>query len=231
MTALQGPLGEGTAGTVENGQCAIEGPSVTSSGSYLTLTLQMRIRLKGSFLAGTRTLWFWPVDAISVGTAGGWQAGATWVAGAPQPWSVSGTAPATATGTSQAFSMVLRAPEGSSAISRVYFILNSSPTIVPNGCFGWYERATNKVYVYDDSLTQLVIRGVTPGAAETSANSQCGLDGATTSVTYTATDLLLTIGFRRLGGFANQTQNLYWAGSDISKRNVTGWVPGGTWAP
>lgn len=62
-------------------------------------------------------------------------------------------------------------------LHRVYFVVNTGPTVPAGGCHGFYDRATNALFLYNDNLS-LVTGPLTPGAAGVLQNSQCRVNGS-----------------------------------------------------
>ena len=59
----------------------------------------------------------------------------------------------------------------------MYFLVNPTPSIPQNTCHGFYDRATNGIYLYNDALTVL-LGPLTPGTSGTLQNSQCVVYGS-----------------------------------------------------
>ena len=143
------------------------------------------------------------------------------------PSIVSGT-PSTPTGTPQTFTIVSRSPVGYANLNRVYFLVNNSATVPTNSCHGFYDRPSNNFYLYNDTLTAL-LGPLTPGSAATLQNSQCTLDGLTSTIpSATGSDLTITLGLGLKGSFASSTRNVYAYATD-AQNNGTGWVSFSTW--
>ena len=112
----------------------------------------------------------------------------------------------------------------------MYFLVNGSATIPANSCHGFYDRASNGYYLYNDALTA-VLGPLTLGAAGTLANSQCTLHGSTTTAGIGAgTDLTVTMGMSLTGTFGAAAKNVYVWVKD-NENNDTGWVKTSTWNP
>ncbi|MBL8240042.1 MAG: hypothetical protein JNM66_21655 [Bryobacterales bacterium] len=227
LSAVSAPITPGTSGTVQNSQCAINGAasSVTSSGTDLVLNLN--ITRQGAYATGAKTLYFWVVDNAGAGT--GWIAASTWTLGAAQqqPPSVASVTPATSSAATQLFTITSRDPNGFADVSKIYFLVNTGPSIPSGSCHGLYDRATNSLLLYNDALTA-VSSPLSPGTAGVIQNSQCAIDGATSSVTASGTDLMLNLSVTRQGAYSTGAKTLYIWVVD-SANNGTGWVPASTW--
>jgi hypothetical protein len=226
LNALAGPLTPGSAGTIQNSQCRVNGAatSVTVSGSDLVLNLD--ITRLGTFAGGAKNLYLWITDNENNGT--GWVQASTWTLPAlSQPPSLAAAAPTSSTAATQSFTLTTRDADGFADIQRVYFLLNNNTTIPTGGCHGVYDRASNAIYLYNDGLNALV--GTLPiGSTGSIQNSQCRINGAGTAVTTSGTDVVLTMNVTRLGGYATGTRNLYVWIID-NEANGTGWVQASAW--
>jgi hypothetical protein len=135
--------------------------------------------------------------------------------------------PAIATTATQTFSVTARDPNGATDISRIYFLVNANTSIPAGTCHGFYDRPANAIYLYNDALTTLSAPLV-PGTAATIQNSQCAINGATTSVTASGTDLILDLSITRQGSYATGTRNLYTWIADTANTG-TGWLQISSW--
>jgi len=228
LTAVMGPITPGAAGTLQNGQCAINGgpSSVTGSGSELVLNLN--VTRQGTYVFGSKTTYFWVTDNLNNNT--GWITGSTWAVPSPLPVAptLAGVSPATATAASQTFAVIARDGNGFADVNKVYFLVNSDASIPANSCHGFYDRAGNGLYLYNDGLTA-VAGPITPGAAGTLQNSQCGINAATSSVSAAGSDVVLNLSVTRQGSYAPGNKTLYIWVKDNANNN-TGWIAGSTWA-
>lgn len=147
-------------------------------------------------------------------------------AGAPTV--VSGN-PSNAFGSPQRLTFVGSDPDGAENIFRVYFLVNNSTGIPVNTCHGFYDRPTNSMYLYNDSLTGLLgpLPVGTPGSIQ---NSQCRVDGATSFVSTAGNSMTVTFGMSLQGTYAATAKNVYIWFKDL-QNNDTGWVQTGVWNP
>lgn len=225
LTGLNGFVA-GTSGVAQNSQCRINGAATTVSASGTDLVLNLNITRQGSYASGARNLYVWITDNDGFGT--GWQQAATWTtAGAgPQAPTLASASPTSSTGATQIFSITARDADGASDIQRIYFLVNSNTNIPIGGCHGVYDRATNAVFLYNDSLT--AISGLLVGTTASIQNSQCRIDGAGTSVSASGTDLTLNLNISRQGAYTTGASNLYvWL---VDNANLgTGWLQAATW--
>jgi len=230
LSAITGPIVPGASGTIQNTQCKIDAAnaSVTANGS-LDLNLSLGIQAQGAYAAGTRNVYFWVVDKSALGT--GWIKTSTWTAAAGNqpPAVVSGT-PNTGTSTTQRITFLARDPDGAANISRLYFLVNPTLSIPANTCHGFYDRTTNRIWLYSDGLSSLGTP-IAPAPGNTLQNSQCDVSAPVTpAVTESGTDLALTLEFTVKGILATGVQKVaIWAVD--AQGNGTGWVETGTITP
>jgi subtilisin family serine protease len=227
LSQLLGPVTPGVAGTIQNGQCAINGASSGVTGSGTDLVLNLSVTRQGGYATGSRNLYIWVTDKSNTGT--GWVQASSWTTGAAaaQPPTVVGAGPATASAVTQTFSLTARDPNGASDVSRVYFLLEANTSIAVGTCHGYYDRATNGIFLYNDALTSLQA-GVTAGVSGTAQNSQCSISGAASSATTAGTDLVLNLSITRQGSYSSGTRNLYGWVTDSGGLG-TGWIPLSVW--
>ena len=116
---------------------------------------------------------------------------------------------------------------GAADINRIYFLLNTDTRVPAGTCHGFYDRAANTIYLYNDSLTGVL--AATPGVSGTIQNSNCAISGNGSSVSESGSDLLLNLSITRQGAYSSGTKTLYLWVTDNSGLG-TGWVPGSNWA-
>lgn len=200
LATLQGPITPGGGATLSNSQCSVLGATSSASASGTDLTLTLGMTLNGG-------LWELGAESVCVGDRCGrircWVQTSSWgtasVAAQP-PMVVSGT-PANSTSATQTFSVTARDPNGAANINRVFFLVNSAPTVPANSCHGFYDRAANAFYLFNNALTGL-LGPMTPGAGGTLSNSQCTLQGATSAASASGSDLVLSLGLTLTGSYS-----------------------------
>jgi len=212
LTAVLGPLTPGTAQIIQNTQCAINGAAtnLATTGTDLTLNLTLNIKTTGATNA-----YLWPIDTQNTGS--GWVRTASWsLAGPNQPPIVDNRAGLYVGSTPSPLILVSRDPDGYTDIQRVYFLVNPDTNIPQNTCHGFYDRAANALFLYNDATSALVA---------TLQNSQYAIDGASLQVSTSpdARDLVLSFNVTYKSPFVNTPKNIYaWA---RDRQNAdTGWV-------
>ncbi len=221
LTTPQGPLTPGAAGTLQNGQCLVDGTaSALVSAAGTDVAVRLSVSLKGAFAGAARKLYASVSD--NEGNTTGWIQTGTWASTNLNraPLVVSPT-PGTPVGSPQTFTMVARDPDGFDNISRIYFLVNPDTSIPQNTCHGYYDRASNAFFLYNDALTAL--------SSAALQNSQCAIDGSASGfLSGSGTDLTLRMTMSLKGVFAGSAQKLnYWI-VDYDG-NGTGWVQAATW--
>jgi hypothetical protein len=96
-----------------------------------------------------------------------------------------------------------------SNITAAQFLINGELNGA-NACYVGYDGVANVMYLLSDSGTDLLLPGITPGQPGTVSNSQCTLDGATSSRTVSGRDLTLNFGLTFKTGFRGHL--LYFGG-------------------
>jgi len=228
LTVLQGPIAPGSGGTLENSQCTLHGAtSNVVSAAGTDLTLNWGLSLKGAYASTAKNLYFWAQDYQGRGT--GWVLGSVWSpqAVSSQPPAIVAASPANTSGTNQTFTVTGRDPNGATDIQRVYFLVNTNPSIPTLTCHGLYDRPTNSIYLYNDTLTATV-GPLIPGSGGTIQNSLCTIHGAGSAATVSGTDLTLSLNITRKSSLAASAQKLYLWWVDAAQLG-TGWVQVSNW--
>lgn len=230
LTALMGPLSAGTSGTLQNTQCQLSGAQsrvLSTAGTDMNLALDLA-RL-GGFGSGTKNLYLIATDAE--GNNSGWQSVSAWTgASSQQAPVIYAPAPPSLNGSPQTVNIIVRDGNGGSDVSRVYFVVNTTGAVVPNGCHGFYDRPTDAFYLYNDALSA-VSGPLTPGAAGTIQNSQCAIDGALSPApVISGTDITVGLRLTLKGAFGAASQGVYGIAVD-SAGNVSPWGLAANWGP
>jgi sugar lactone lactonase YvrE len=212
-------------GTLQNSQCALLAGSSSTSFLGNDLTLNLTLRRQGIYTAGALKLYIWVTDAANTGT--GWVQVTDWQLFTNQPPTLVSAAPATATPPTQTFQFVARDPNGAIDLARIYFLVNSDSAIPANTCHGYYERAINAVFLYNDA-TNALLAPVGLGQTGTVQNSQCAINAATSSASASGNELQLNLDITRKGTYANGSRNLYAWVTDYTNAG-TGWILVSSW--
>jgi sugar lactone lactonase YvrE len=195
--------------SLSNSQCAVAAFSATTAANIVTLSLTLAKKTTQS-----ANLYLWVTGGTGNGT--GWLPVATWnFSNQRQPPALVSVNPRATPAVSQTFTIIARDPDGAANLSRIYFLLNPTPTIPQNTCHGFYDRVLNNVYLYSDGLTNF----------SSLSNSQCSVDAFNATIT-SATDLTLNLTLTKK---AFPLANFYVWITD-NDANGTGWLLASTMA-
>ncbi len=221
--AVTGPLTPGTPATLSNSQCTISGSGITVSGTGNTLTLTLPIVFNANF-QGQQTVFGYAADSNS---NSGWQTLGTWTPSAgsnPAPTADSVT-PSSGSGTSQNFSFKFSSPKGYTNLNALYVLINGSLS-ASNGCVPYYVPSSNSIFLFNDAASG-VTGPLTPGSNASISNSQCTINGATTSATGAGNTLTLTLGVSFKPALQGK-QTIFAYALDNANLN-SGWQTLGSW--
>jgi hypothetical protein len=222
--ALVGPISPGTAGTLQNSQCAVDGAASSVSGTGPSLALNLAITFKPGF-TGTHNLFGFVTD--QAGLSAGWTLLGSWTAAASQstPPAPLSANPASGAGSAQTFSFVFSDANGYTDLASVRVLIHSQIQGA-NACYVYYTAADNRLYLHSDNALAL-LPPVSPGAAGTTENSQCAINAATSSVSGAGNTLTLNLAISFKAGLTG-TRNLFGYATDQSGMSG-GWNLLGSW--
>src|SRR5688572_13206558 len=222
-TALLGPLTPGISGTVQNSQCSVNAASSSVSSSSTNLTLNLAMSFTGGY-SGTKSVFGFATD--QAGLDSGWQTLGSWTVSSVNaaPSAVS-TTPPSGSGSSQMFSFLFSDPDGFADLSSVRVIVHSQVQGAAS-CYLYYTRGDNKLYLHSDAATAL-LGPLTPGVAGTIQNSQCSVNGATSSVSSSGTNLTLNLAMSFTVSYSG-AKSVFGYATDQAGLNGA-WAPIGSW--
>ncbi len=142
----------------------------------------------------------------------------------PPPTPV-GVSPSSGSGLSQTMTFTFRDPRGWQDLGVVNVLVNSALD-GRVGCFLAYARTINVLYLVNDAGDGL-LPGLVLNGTGSVGNSQCTINGATTSASGTGTDLTLTLGITFQSSFAGN-KIVFQAARDVVETN-SGWQALGVW--
>jgi len=220
-TAVMGPLVLGSSGTLANSQCTINGTgsSVSTDGDTLTLTLSVTAN---SSFEGPKNIYMYAADNSSAIT--GWMKEGTWMPSASFVPSVVSVSPNPAVGP-QNFVLTYSDTGGSGALISVAALFNTSLSS-KKACYVYYAPQSNLLYLQNDNGQGAM--SITPGSG-TLANSQCTINGNSSSVVTSGNNLTLNLAVTGSSNFEG-LKNIYMYAADSSSAS-TGWAKEGTWTP
>ena len=216
--APSGSIAPGS-GSQQNTQCTLSGTGSSVSVAGTVLTLNLSITFQTAF-NGSRNIYMQAADAFASNT---WQQVGSWTVPANSLAIVSVT-PASGTGTSQTFTFLFSDTRGYTAIGSAQIIVNS-PLSVANGCYLYFSRAANGIYLTNNAGTAW--QGpVTIGQSATLQNSECTVSAAGSSSSGAGSNLTLNLALTFLPAFVGN-KNVYVEAYDGTLD--TGWVQKGSW--
>jgi len=140
----------------------------------------------------------------------------------PQP---AGVIPAAGAGTTETLSFTFVDPRGSNDLGVVNILINNFLD-GRAACYLAYSQPLNVLYLVNDAGNGL-LNGVVLNGTGSVSNSQCGINGASSSATAIGNALILSINFTFSTAFAGN-KVMYLASRDVANNN-SGWVPSGVW--
>ena len=229
--ALDGGVGltagitPGSSGEVSNSQCTLAGTGSSAGFSRTNLSLTVALTFSASF-GGQKNVYLLTSDSGGSNTTSGWVLKGTWTTNAPLGLSAAvSVSPNSGSGATQAFTSAYFDPNGSSELSTVRILFNTSTGSL-NTCYVLYYPGSNLLYLDNDGGTGLST-GVIPGSSSQVSNSQCTLTGIGSSFSAAGNNASLTVAMVFSGTFIGQ-RNIYLLASDLNGTN-SGWVQKGVW--
>lgn len=223
-TGLLPAITLGGSGSTSNSQCTVysSGSSAAASGSTLTLTLN--ITFAPSF-SGDHVFYLAEQDIVASNT--GWHPVADWtVPGAasksPAPVAI---APNSGSGLSQMFTVTYTDTNGTSDLGVMNVLINGALNGA-HACYLAFSQPQNVLYLVNDAGSGLS-PPLTPGGQGFIENSQCTVNGPTSSATRNGNTLTLNLDMIFSSGFGG-TRVVYLAAGTVEGAN-SGWEPLGTW--
>ena len=207
----------GTAVTLENSQCFVHVGSTTVSGSGSNLTVNWRIQLKELFSIKLLNAYMYVRDGGSL--TDGWDKLGIYYNIKPEVVSIDPNGPLPS-GTPFTINSLYRDVNGYQDIRRCYLLINRKFD-QEDAVFLWYDKASNKVYLKDDTNTSWGI-GYAPGTAVTLSNTQCEVNVADISVAGAGNDLVVTWALTLLPAITNKPLSSWMYVTD-SKGAIDGW--------
>lgn len=218
----------GSAGTLQNSQCAIAlgtNTTVVASGTGLTLNLAMTF---ASGFSGAKTIYMYAANAGGANSA--WQARGTWTvpgAGTPAVVTAVSATPSAGSGGTQIFALQYGDTAGATDLATAWTWFNATfAATSANSCLLQYNRATNTLFLINDAGTAF-LPGAVVGSAGALQNSQCSIALSGTTVVPSGTTLTVNLAMTFKAGFSG-TKNIYMYAANGAGVN-SGWQTRGTW--
>jgi hypothetical protein len=221
--AWQGPLAIGSAGTMQNSQCTVDAGASSVSTSGNTLILNLALSFQAGF-AGAKNVY---MEVRNATQDSGWSVHGTWTvassggsASPPTPVSVT---PNTGSGMSETFVFVFSDGNGATDIASAQIDIGSKLSAT-GSCYFYYARGRNAIYLASDAGAW---QGpLTVGSTGTLANSQCSVDGGTSSMSMSGNTLTLNLALTFEAEFAG-AKNVYMEVQNPTRDS--GWSLNGAW--
>jgi hypothetical protein len=142
--------------------------------------------------------------------------------------SIVSLSPSSGAGQSAVLTAVLSDPNGATALSEVFLLVNKSLTGA-NSCEVHFLPRTNQLWLLNDAGTAWLTPVLTPGGSGSVANSQCTLYAGSSTVSTAGNDMTFKVSLT-FAGTQVGSQNVYLYAADVAKMGV-GWTISGTWTP
>jgi Chitobiase/beta-hexosaminidase C-terminal domain/Right handed beta helix region len=217
-------LTPGVAGSVSNSQCTLNAGSSSVTAAGNNLALNVALTFSNAFV-GTKNVYLYAAGLS--GQSSGWVKEGTWVPTSAGPPAIVSLSPNSGTGVSGTFKAIYSDPNGAGDLNEVLLQINSVQSSA-NACYVYYQPQGNHLYLANNSGVWIT-PSLTPGVAGTASNSQCTLNGGSSSVTTAGNDLTLSVALSFISTFAG-SKNVYLYAAGYSGQN-SGWIKEGTWVP
>ena len=206
------------SGSLQNGQCNLNGTASSAAIAGTNLTLTISLTFQPGF-AGDKTSYLYAADA-NANT--GFLAKGTWtITIAPPVPSADSVSPNASSGAGQTFTFVFSDTQSVSNLTAVAMLFNTSVSF-PSSCYIVYDRVAGTIALLTDDALGSGSKPV--GSTMVLQNSQCQV--GTVSVNTTALSDTLNVSITFKGTFGG-LKNIYMFASEGLVN--TGWVQRGTY--
>ena len=217
-TSFLGPLTVGSAGTLTNSQCTLNGTGSSVSGTGNTLTVILSVTFTASFGAG-QNIFIYAGD--QAGNNSGWQAkGTTAQSAPPTADTVTGMANGSA---AQSLTLKYSSVNGYPYLSGLQALVNGALNGT-GACWVFYSKPADSFYLVNDAGTAF-LGPLARGTGGTLVNTQCTLNGTGSTVTGSANTLTMTLNLSIAG--LHGAESIFMYASDAGAMN-SGWQNRGT---
>jgi hypothetical protein len=217
------PITLGTPGqSVANSQCRAfsDGSWVVGSGNSLALTI--RLAFPASF-GGDKSVFVYGSDFGNNST--GWIRAAMISLPGNQPPRIESTTLGAGANGFTAITAAMTDANSPKDIETIYALVDRG-IIGINACFLAFNRGSGVILLMNDAGTAW--QGlVYPGLAGTASNSQCTIDGAGSSFTETASNVILRVAVKLSPSFSGP-KSLFMSTLDVTSA-TSGWLNSGSW--
>lgn len=201
----------GTSDTAQNGQCRVSGNGSSVSLSGTTATLLLSLSFEGGF-AGARSIWANASDRSGYTSSSPLLGSYAVSLPAGQALGPVSVAPASGSGAAQSFTFLFADPKGATDLAWMRVLIHSRQTAA-QACYLAVERATGLVYLADDSGVNWLTARI--GSSDVAKNTQCGVSGASSSVTLSGNSATVVLALSFFASF-NGTKTVWANATDAS---------------
>ena len=220
-TAWQGPITLPTSSTLGNSQCTINGGSSSIALSGNNATVNLALSFSGSF-GGVKNVYGYAQAANGLNS--GWTVLGNWTVPAALPQTVSVT-PSTGTGSSNTFSFLYSDANGASDLGVLQVVVNSSLSGY-QGCYVSIDPVHKTLLLLNDGATAW--QGpITLPTSGTLANSQCTINGGSSSIALSGNNATVNLALSFSSGFGG-AKTVYGYAQAANGLN-SGWIALGNW--
>jgi hypothetical protein len=169
----------GSSDVAANGQCAVRaaGSSIGWSGNTLTMAVDLTFQARFN---GTQSIYANATDQSELTSPSPLLGSYTVSAGAALPFGPVSVSPNSGSGSGQVFTFSFSDPQGAADFTWMRILINAQQNAVA-GCYVALDVVSRILFLANDAGTAWKQARV--GVAETAANSQCTVRGATSSIT------------------------------------------------
>ncbi len=228
---IAGDVVIGTSQTASNSQCTISGSGGAPVVSGNTITVPVAITFKPVFNGHKNIYGVATNRANQIGPA---QQLGTWTPSEPALAAVSIT-PNMGAGPGGTFTAMFSDANGASDVQVVYLVFKAGPPEpAPNACFVAFVPATNQIYLFNDTDTDVVPGSpITGGMAGTLQNNQCIVSGSGGTATLSGNNLTVPINVTFKASTFGTPEKIWGLVQryETAPAAQSGWTQLGTWTP
>ena len=223
--AWSAPLTLGSAGTLQNSQCAINMGASSGVMSGNTYTMNLAVTFQAGF-TGAKGVFGYALQNTG-GLNSGWQQLGTWTvpSGATQPPTVSAS-PLSGSGASQTFSFVFTDANGASDLNSTQVIFNAGLSAV-SGCYLYTVPSSGAVYLANNANNGWS-GPLTLASGGTLQNSQCSINMGASSGVMSGNNYTMNLAITFQAGFTGAKGVFAYVLQNTGGFS-SGWQQLGTW--
>ncbi len=223
---LSAPLVLGSAGSVSNNQCTIQGSgsSVVGAGNSLTLTLNISF---SSAFTGSKVIYTAARDLSGAGNSGWKTLGSSQIPEVTPTYPRTGQmSPPVATGTNQTISVTFQDASSSANLVTGWMLINAAVD-GSQACYVAYYAPGNLVFLYPDNGDGARALTMPLSGGNTVENSQCRINAQGSSTLANGVQLTLNLNVTMKGSFSGPRG--VWTAMQNLGGQVSPWRIVGNW--